>query len=144
MGEVVNFRGKREVPYNDINAESQRISDKITEEFFAIDGSYSNSELLPTYRVTYENVEGWDGKVTAVEKVPKKDSYMSLLSSGTCGLFIYDAEEDKIREGVIAELDSDIEETTDGKYGLYLIFKEELEGWVFEAIEKGNLYFTTT
>lgn len=142
MGDVIDFKGREDRTEAE-NKEPEKVG-LTFDDFFAEWGSYSNSELLPAYKVTFENVEGWDGRVTNIEQIPKKDSYMSLLSSGTCGLFSLDTTADKITNSVTAELDSDIEKVDEGKYELVLFFKEELASWVFEELAKGNLYFTAT
>jgi len=136
MGDVIKFN-----PKEDTTEEKVDMS-PLVEEFFETSGTYTNVDLKPAYNVYFENVDGWDGKITKIDKLSKGESYLGMLGSGTCGLYSVDIDNDKILNSRIAELDSDIEEAEDGGYSMILVFSEELEDWVFEALKKNKLFLS--
>ena len=136
MGDVIKFN-----PKEDTTEEKVDMS-PLVEEFFETSGTYTNIELKPAYNIYFENVDGWDGKVTKIERLSKDKSYLSMLGSGTCGLYYLDVSSDKLMDGVVAEFDSDIESVAPGEYAMVLIFNEELEDWVFDAVKANELFLS--
>lgn len=135
MGDIVDFNKAKK------NKRGTNTNIGITfEDFAAIDGSYSNSELMPTYEIKFKDDENWDGKVISIQKLSKNESYRSLLSSGTSGIFIT-SEDGKIEKGWTAELETDAEELGKGEYTFILVFKEELPDSLLENIHD-NVYVT--
>mgnify|MGYP000865345410 FL=1 len=125
------------------------VSKDIAKRFFETAGTKTNTELKPAYEIVFESCDIrnkpdfiMDGKVLNVNKLSKEESYLGMLGEGTCGLYKIDVENDKVMEYRIAEMDSDIEGTSDGKNRMILVFEEQLEEWVYEAIEKGMLYLS--
>lgn len=133
MAKVVKFPGNNESTSNYSNS-------SITFEGFANSlGSYSNVELMPAYLVTFiTSGNEFDGKITKITKLDKKDSYMSGLNDSACRL--NSIEGDKVRF-ISAQLDTDIEEIEDGQQ-LIMVFREELEDWVFNALREDNLFLS--
>ncbi len=135
MGDIVDFNKAKK------NKRGTNTNIGITfEDFAAIDGSYSNSELMPTYKIKFKVDENRDGKVISIQKLSKNESYRSMLSSGTSGIFIT-SEDGKIEKGWIAELETDVEELGKGEYTFILVFKEELPDSLLENIYD-NVYVT--
>jgi len=129
MGDIVDFNKAKKIK------RGTNTNIGITfEDFAAIDGSYSNSKLMPTYKIKFKADENWDGKVISIQKLSKNESYRSMLSSGTSGIFIT-SEDGKIEKGWIAELETGAEELGKGVYTLILVFKEELPDSLL-----GNIY----
>ena len=128
MGDIVDFNKAKK------NKRGTKTNIGITfEDFAAIDGSYSNSELMPTYEIKFKDDENWDGKVISIQKLSKNESYRSMLSSGTSGIFIT-SEDGKIEKGWTAQLETDVEELGKGEYTFILVFKEELPDSLLENI----------
>lgn len=135
MGNIVDFNKAKK------NKRGTNTNIGITfEDFAAIDGSYSNSELMPTYKIKFKEDENWDGKVISIQKLSKNESYRSLLSSGTSGIFIT-SEDGKIVKGWKAQLETGAEELGKGVYTFILVFKEELPDSLLENIYD-NVYVT--
>lgn len=135
MGDIVKFSQRK-----DSAVEESSVS-PLVEGFFATEGSYTNIELKPAYVIYFEDVDGWDGKINKIEELSKDESYISMLGSGTCGLYSTDTVNDEILNYRIAELDSDIEKA-DGGYKMILVFSDELESWVFEALKDNKLFLS--
>lgn len=136
-GEIVEFKN------SSINTEEKESVKGLSfEEFAATIGSYSNANLDPAYIVEYEDVDGFDGKVTNLTKLSKDESYMSLLSSGTFSLFELAEDGEKLLHWTTAELEGDIESTDYGKYHLVAVFKEELDDVIFKALKQEKLYIS--
>ncbi len=135
MGDIVDFNKAKK------NKRGTNTNVGITfEDFAAIYGSYSNSELMPTYKIKFKEDENWDGKVISIQKLSKNESYRSMLSSGTSGIFIT-SEDGKIEKGWTAELETDAEELGKGEYIFILVFKEELPDSLLENTYD-NVYVT--
>lgn len=143
MGDVVYLKSRVESDSEGFNSDTKMSS--IASDFFDSAGKETNTELNPAYIITFKNASelSWDGCVTGIKRLAKSDSYMGMLGSGTCGLYQTD-NSNVVKNGIIANMDSDIKDEVQGSFSIILVFDDELEDWVFESLGDGTLFISVT